>query len=52
MKLTTFNITEIDFEAPLSKNSFPAVATSICAGCTILIVTIIRISIKIKNLVK
>jgi hypothetical protein len=64
MKLTTyiitilaiviliFNITKIDFGSPLSKESFPAVITSICAGCTILIVSIIRISIKIKDLVK
>jgi hypothetical protein len=64
MKLTTyiitilaiviliFNITKIDFGSPLSKESFPAVITSIFAGCTILIVSIIRISIKIKDLVK
>ncbi|MGB2256568.1 MAG: hypothetical protein ACPH2N_00655 [Flavobacteriaceae bacterium] len=64
MKLTTyiitiiaiviliFNITKIDFGSPLSKESFPAVVTSVCAGCTILIVSIIRISIKIKDLVK
>ncbi len=64
MKLTTyiitilaiviliFNITKIDFGSPLSKESFPAVVTSICAGCTILIVSIIRISVKIKDLVK
>ena len=64
MKLTTyiitilaiviliFNITKIDFGSPLSKESFTAVVTSICAGCTILIVSIIRISVKIKDLVK
>ena len=64
MKLTTyiitiiaiviliFNITKIDFGSPLSTESFPAVVTSVCAGCTILIVSIIRISIKIKDLVK
>lgn len=64
MKLTTyiitilaiviliFNITKIDFGSPLSKDSFPALVTSICAGCTILIVSIIRISVKIKDLVK
>lgn len=64
MKLTTyiitilaiviliFNITKIDFGSPLSKDSFPAVVTSVCAGCTILIVSIIRISVKIKDLVK
>ena len=64
MKLTTyivtilaiviliFNITKIDFGSPLSKESFPAVVTSICAGCAILIVSIIRISVKIKDLVK
>ena len=54
MKLTTyiitiiaiviliFNITKIDFETPLSKDSFPAVITSVSAGCTILIVSIIK----------
>ena len=64
MKLTTyiitmiatiiliFNITKIDFAEPLSKNSFPAVATSISAGCAILIVSVIRISLKIKDLIK
>ena len=64
MKLTTyiitilaiviliFNITKIDFGSPLSKESFPAVVTSVCAGCTILIVSIIRIFVKIKDLVK
>ena len=64
MKLTTyiitilaiviliFNITKIDFGSPLSKESFPAVITRICAGCTIVRVSIIRISIKIKDLVK
>jgi hypothetical protein len=64
MKLTTyiitiiatviliFNIIKIDFETPLSKDSFPAVITSVSAGCTILIVSIIRISLKIRDLVK
>jgi ABC-type Mn2+/Zn2+ transport system permease subunit len=64
MKLTTyiitiiatviliFNIIKIDFETPLSKDSFTAVVTSVSAGCTILIVSIIRISLKIRDLVK
>ena len=47
-----FNISKIDFGAPLSKDSFPAVVTSISAGCTILIVSIIRVSLKIRDLVK
>jgi hypothetical protein len=47
-----FNITKIDFGTPLSKDSFTAVVTSVSAGCTILIVSIIRISLKIRDLVK
>ena len=47
-----FNVTKIDFVAPLSKSSFPALITSISAGCAILIVSIIRISLKIKGLAK
>ncbi len=64
MKLTTyiitilatiiliFNVSKIDYTAPLSEESFTAVITSISAGCAILIVSIIRISLKIKSLVK
>jgi len=64
MKLTTyiitilatiiliFNVSKIDYAAPLSNESFTAVITSISAGCAILIVSIIRISLKIKSLVK
>ena len=64
MKLTTyiitilatviliFNVSKIDYTDPLSDESFTAVITSISAGCAILIVSIIRISLKIKSLVK
>lgn len=47
-----FNISKIDFEAPLENDSYTAVITSIAAGCAILIVSIIRISLKIKDQVK
>jgi hypothetical protein len=47
-----FNVTKIDFVAPMSKQSFPALITTISAGCAILIVSLIRISLKIKDLVK
>jgi len=64
MKLTTylitilatiiliFNVSKIDYTDPFSDESFTAVITSISAGCAILIVSIIRISLKIKSLVK
>ena len=64
MKLTTyiitilatiiliFNVSKIDYTDPISDESFTAVITSISAGCAILIVSIIRISLKIKSLVK
>ena len=47
-----FNVSKIDYAAPLSNESFTAVITSISAGCAILIVSIIRISLKIKSLAK
>lgn len=47
-----FNTTKIDFEAPLVNDSYTAVVTSLSAGCAILIVSIIRISLKIKDHIK
>jgi len=47
-----FNITKINFDAPLSGDSYTAVVTTIAAGCAILIASIIRISLKIKDQVK
>jgi hypothetical protein len=47
-----FNATKIDFEAPLVNDSYTAVVTSLSAGCAILIVSIIRISLKIKDQIK
>ena len=47
-----FNTTKIDFEAPLVNDSYTAVVTSLSAGCAILIVSIIRISLKIKDQIK
>lgn len=47
-----FNLTKINFEAPLSGDSYTAVITTIAAGCAILITSIIRISKKIDKVVK
>ena len=47
-----FNATKIDFEAPLINDSYTAVVTSLSAGCAILIVSIIMISLKIKDQIK
>jgi hypothetical protein len=52
LAIGAFNVTKIDFVAPMSKQSFPALITTISAGCAILIVSVIRISLKIKDLVK
>lgn len=52
LAIGVFNVTKIDFVAPMSKQSFPALITTISAGCAILIVSLIRISLKIKDLVK
>ena len=64
MKLTTylitilatiiliFNVSKIDYTAPLSEESFTAVITSISAGCAVLISTILRLSKKIDRLIK
>jgi len=47
-----FNISKINFEAPLEGDSHTAVVTSIAAGCTILVATLIRIVKKIELLTK
>jgi hypothetical protein len=52
LMIGVFNITKINFEAPLAGESYIAVITTISAGCTILICSIIRISLKIKDKVK
>mgnify|MGYP005674587315 FL=1 len=52
LAIGAFNVTKIDFVAPMSKQSFPALITTISAGCAILIVSVIRTSLKIKDLVK
>ena len=52
LAIGAFNFTKIDFVAPMSKQSFPALITTISAGCAILIVSVIRTSLKIKDLVK
>lgn len=64
MKLTTyiisvialiiliFNISKINFEAPLEGDSHTAVVTSIAASCAILIATLVRVVKKIERLTK
>ena len=52
LMIGVFNITKINFGAPLAGESYIAVITTISAGCTILICSIIRISLKIKDKVK
>lgn len=47
-----FNISKINFEAPLEGDSHTAVVTSIAAGCAILLVSTIRISLKIRDMIK
>ena len=47
-----FNVSKINFEAPLDGNSHTAVVTSISAGCAILIATLIRVVKKIEALTK
>lgn len=47
-----FNITKINFDAPLSGDSYTAVVTTIAAGCAILIASILRVSKKVEKVVK
>lgn len=47
-----FNISKINFEAPLEGDSHTAVVTSIAAGCAILIAKLIRIVKRIELLTK
>ncbi len=47
-----FNISKINFEAPLEGDSYTAVVTSIAAGCAILIATLIRVVKRIELLTK
>ena len=47
-----FNITKINFDAPLMGDSYIAVITTIAAGCAILLCSIIRVSKEVDNVVK
>ncbi|MGC6437661.1 MAG: hypothetical protein ACON4B_01635 [Flavobacteriaceae bacterium] len=47
-----FNITKINFDAPLMGDSYTAVITTIAAGCAILLCSIIRVSKEVVNVVK
>ena len=47
-----FNITKINFDAPLMGDSYTAVITTIAAGCAILLCSIIRVSKEVDNVVK
>lgn len=47
-----FNITKINFDAPMIGDSYIAIITTLSAGCAILLCSIIRISLIIKDKVK
>jgi len=47
-----FNLTKIDVKAPLEKDSYTAVITSIASGCAFLLATLIRVVRKIDRLTK
>ncbi|NAS31791.1 hypothetical protein GTQ40_12460 [Flavobacteriaceae bacterium R38] len=50
--LIGYNITKIDFEAPLSGESFTAVIGIMASLCAILVLTIFTISKKIQKKIK
>lgn len=50
--LVIYNVTQINFEAPLEKGSIEAVITSIASLCAILMLAILNVSKKIEQKVK
>ena len=50
--LVVYNLTQINFEDPLGKDSIVALITVVAGLCTILIVAILRISKKIEDTLK
>jgi hypothetical protein len=50
--LVIYNVTQINFEAPLGKGSIEAVITSIAGLCAILMLAILNVSKKIEQKVK
>ena len=47
-----FNITKINFDAPMIGDSYIAIITTLSAGCAILLCSIIRVSKEVDNVVK
>lgn len=50
--MVVFNLTKIDFDAPLKGDSMLAVITIVAALCAILLMVILRISRRIEQKVK
>jgi hypothetical protein len=50
--ICVFNVSKIDFQAPLENESFTALITAIAAACAILIASLLRISKKVDRVVK
>lgn len=50
--LVIYNVTQINFEAPLEKGSIEALITSIAGLCAIMLLAILTISKKIEQKVK
>ena len=50
--ICVFNISKIDFQAPLENESFTALITAIAAACAILVASLLRISKKVDSVVK
>ena len=50
--LVIYNITQINFDAPLEKGSIEAVITAIAGLCAILLLAILSISKKIERTIK
>ena len=50
--LVIYNITKINFEAPLAKGSIEALITSIAGLCAIMMLAILTVSKKIEQKVK
>jgi hypothetical protein len=47
-----FNVSKIDFQAPLENESFTALITAIAAACAVLIASLLRISKKVDRVAK
>tara|TARA_B110000003_G_C16568716_1_gene503427 strand:+ start:647 stop:850 length:204 start_codon:yes stop_codon:yes gene_type:complete len=50
--IVLYNLTRIDFSEPFENESYTAILTSLAGGCSILLLTIIRVVKKIDKRVK